>query len=376
MRLRRPSKPIVLGLLVVVCVALLFVLAFERVEDTETRPLRGEAAVNPYYLLQETLDELGVPARSLTQLRALPPSDHTLMLAAPTRDPGARATQRLLGWARAGGHLLVVPVDDDPLLAELEIERFDETVADDDDADSRSRFAHARPTWPKLWWNPTSDDASVLRSDGPDDAAWLLTVSVGQGAVTVVSDGVFLQNEALEDEDHPLVAWHAVAFPDAPTGVWIVYRDALPSLGALLGARFELLAWSLAALTVAALLFLARRIGPLEPPATRDRRHLEEHVRAVGSYLLRVGAADSLIEPVRDAVRRSNHRAAGASSEDDRSSDHRLVERLQAEVRAGGRLESTRLTPRAVHEAFAARGEMSSPKLFRVLRTLEILRRA
>lgn len=360
-----------------------FFMLYERVPVDEPVLLRGEPAVNPYYALEAMLDAMGVEARSVANLREPPPRDHVLFLGAPTRGRGRFAVSELIAWVEGGGHLVVVPTGaagEDPLLEALGVTRFMEDEADDDDAEATSPFESERPAWPKLW----AEDATVLRSDGPADAAWLLTVPIGQGAATVLSDGAFLSNLALGAGDHALIAWNAIAWSPRtpsrpPKAAVLVYRDPAPSLFALFTRRAGPFVVSLAVLALAALLAAARRHGPIAEVVPVERRHLAEHVRAAGSYLWSVDAAQALLEPMREAVRR-NHAAPGDARDGGQSGaqrDHALVERLtEGAARADGDALGASLDPLAIRKAFSARGEVGPQEFVRIVRTLEILRRS
>ncbi|MEM8933085.1 MAG: DUF4350 domain-containing protein [Acidobacteriota bacterium] len=296
-------------------------MLFEPVERSVERGYQGEAAINPYLAFQETLRALGVPTRSVTSLPRLPKTDHVLVMAAPQRGSGPAGSERLVEWARSGGHLVVLPIevaDTDPLLDELDVMLFDQDESDDDDHLSTPEFSSDRPPWPLLHHHGSHQ---IVRSEGAVDASWMLSMQVGSGTVTVLSDGAFLHNDTLADKDHALIGWTAVSLDgEPPAGVWIVFRDPPPSLASLLGDRQRPAVVSLLALIVVGLLVLARRRGPLLDPAERERRQFAEHLRATGSFLWSVGAEDRLLDATRQALRRrlahGHVRGAEASLQD------------------------------------------------------------
>lgn len=333
---------------------------FEIVQETEPTPWRGEAALHPYYALKETFAAIGIPTRSSASLRRLPPTDHTLWIVAPERNssPG-----RLLEWAAAGGHLVVTPAGnwgEDPLLQALGVQRFGEDQADEDDHLSRPELASERPDWPKLY---SHDGVEVLRSEGASDAAWMLTVTVGLGAATVLADGAFLHTEAIGRLDHALIAWNAAVLDHEPAGIWLIYRDPRPSIWTLMTSRAEPLASSLAVFFALGLLFLTRGFGPPLELVPRDRRHLAEHVRATGEFLWGVGCEDALLAAERRALGRRLGRGMQPSNQE-------LAE-LARRAAAGAGCDEA-----GVRKALAL-GETRDPQQFtRTVQVLETLRRS
>lgn len=284
--------------------ALLLLLArnlFERVEETVDRGYSGEAAIHPFFALKELFSEMGIPTRTVSDLRRLPPADHVLWIAAPTR---GSQPERLVSWASEGGHLVVLPVgpwDEDPLLAALGIRRFGKANADDNDHLSQPQYLSTRPAWPLLH---ATEAVELLRFEGEPDAAWMLTIKLGDGAATVLSDGAFLRNDVLDRHDHALIAWTAAVLDREPAGLWIAYRDPRPSVWVLMSARARPVAISLAVLVLAALIFYARRFGPRLESTPPERRQLAEHVRATGDFLWSVGCEDALLDAQRQALGR------------------------------------------------------------------------
>lgn len=329
---------LVLMLLVIGVVAWPYL--FEKVEETVEGPYEGEAAKNPLFALQEMLRRLDVPTESQPQLKQLPPADHVLVLASPGWGYNVGDVERLLEWTRQGGHLVVTPSeldDEDPLLYEVDIWGFhleqpwedgveetaqleavdeeiieDETVADsvaaspDEEADADqpiSVFDSDRRPWLRLYFD---GEAEILRADGPIEEAWMLTVQVGRGALTALADGAIFTNVALAEKDHALIVLQAVALDELPVGVVLVYGEFRPSIWALMTARAWPIGISLIVLVLAALANLARRVGPKLEDPDLERRHLEEHVCAVGHFFWRRGLEDTLIRSARRAKPRTS----------------------------------------------------------------------
>ena len=333
-------------------------MLFEKVETPIDRGFRGEAAYLELYAFQEMLETLDVPTRHTARLRDLPPTDHVLWLATKARNA---PVGRILQWVESGGHLVVHPVAGADLLLEtIEVATFDQWEADDDDHESRSAYASERPDWPRVYSASDAEDV-VVRADGAADAAWFLTVTYGNGAVTVLADAAFLANDNIARLDHALIGWTLAALDGPPAGVLIVYRDPQPSVWALLTARAWPVAVSLLVLALAGLLFTARRFGPPLESVSRDRRRLSEHIRASGSFLWATSNEDRLLASTRDALRARFGR--GRTLADDALAT--------VATRTG-----TDLDEGFVRAALDTR-EMRDPRRFtKIIRTLELLRRS
>jgi hypothetical protein len=137
-----------------------------------------------------------------------------------------------------------------------------------------------------------------VRADG---YTRLVSLPVGAGVLTVVSDQRFLANDRIGRHDHALALAH-LARP-APGGkVWLLYDPAVPGFwallwqtapGALVAAGLTLLVWAWS---------LGVRLGPLARPPGRARRDLIEHLDAAGAFLWRHGRAAVLAEGTRREV--------------------------------------------------------------------------
>lgn len=346
----------------VVALVLLIVRPFERVEVVVDRGFQGEAARNDYLALEEMLRELGVAVDSRPTLHSLPPTDHVVLMLAPYRGTGEAGASRLVEWARAGGHLVVSPVvsPSDPLLDLLGVGLFDEEDADEDDDESRSAFDSDRPAWPRLYaWG---EGVEIVRADGASDAAWMLTVRVGKGHATFVSEGSFLSNERIADKDHALIAWRALALDGVPGAVRLVSRDPAPVLWSFLKPALWPAAASFLLLVAAALVFMARRHGPLLLPEERSRRQIDEHLSALGGYLWSIGCEDALL---RSARRATVQRLAGHAG---------AAESALAELATQTRRHV--VEPAAIDEAVETQTTRDRSRFVRIVRTLETLRRS
>ncbi len=347
---------------VVACV--LIALAWtllERVEEVVDRGYSGEAALHPYFALGELFRCADIPVRSLSRLRRLPPRDHVLWVAAPSR--GTQAS-RLVSWAAEGGHLVVIPAGprgEDPLLQALGVERFGAEDADEDDDQSQPDYASERPAWPRLY---PHEGTSVLRSEGAPDASWLLTVEVGEGSATVLADGTFLHSQAIGSLDHALIAWFAAIPEEEPTGLWLLYRDPGSSVWSLLSERTHPVMVSLIALILASLALFTRRFGPLRESSTKHRRQLAEHIRASGNFLWNIGCETTLLRATRQALGQRLGRGGSQPSEQD-------LEALVWRSPAAAKIDRATL-----QQALAIWESRDRQEFTRVVKILETLRRS
>lgn len=374
---------------------------FEAVEETVVGDYEGEAVKNPLFALQEMLRRLEIPTRTEPLLDELPPADHALVLASPGWGYGAGDVDRLLAWVEEGGHLVVTPSEldeEDPLLNAVDIWGFyqgdwdseaegaepaataegelsesadpepdvleaAEPSAGDGEAIEipASAFASDRRPWIFLYHG---GEGEVLRADGPLEAAWMLTLGVGQGALTALADGTILTNDQLAEKDHALIAWHAIVLgEDPPAGVLLIHGDIRPSIWALMTDRAWPIGLSLIVLVLAALVNFSRRIGPKVEDPDHERRHLEEHVSAVGRFFWRRGLEDVLI--------RSTRRALGK-----RLGQGRELVKTELQEQAMSAAARIGLDSKLVREALVTGEVRDRQRYLRIINTLETLRRA
>ena len=281
---------------------------FEKTSVEVDRGFSGEAVYNPFFALRELVSGLGAQARTVSGLNQLPPADHVLIIAMDDRPLVSREIDRLLDWVEQGGHLIVPARPKKisrPFLDQVGVQLFGQDQADEDDHLSKSSFRTERRTWPKLY--VTDDSAeNVVRSDGESDASWALTSVYGRGLVTIPVSLRVLKNEHLASAQHADLGWWLVADQEgaAPEGVWIAFRQAPVSVWALLADRARPVVLALALLCAAALALFARPFGPRLEPPPRDRRHLDEHLKATGRFLWDREVEHSLLRAVQGETER------------------------------------------------------------------------
>jgi len=362
---------------------------FETRTRERERPLRGEAARNPYYAAQRLFAQAGIPVRSFTspsQLPWPPPREGTLFLPTQRQAVTEQRSEELLDWVRGGGHLVVVTYtvwDEDegirdPILDPLGLQQHVRPrTVDFDDYMPDPIEAEGVPT-PEGSAAPEDGEASLDAATGPaaeaspetaaeepeaafsaeaiEDALraateaatgaslegfseevakasfpgrieplevqfdprfywidsegraeWVIEdssgihparVPLGEGRITALTDDVFMTRTHIGRYDHAELVYRL----GMPGPVWFVTGDAWPG-------AFEVVwthAWRIliagAVLLVAWLVYASRRLGPLLPDPSSQRRRLMEHVEASGQFLWCHGARDELLEAERAAL--------------------------------------------------------------------------
>jgi len=305
-----------------------FFHTYERVEETDELPPRGEAAYNPLFALKLALADDGrkVSARPRLQLRDVPlkPAD-TLLLLGDTRQIPAPDRDAILAWVRSGGHLIVrtppagsaglldlgglgesaddadEAMADVPLLGDLGVEPLDHGDCMDlqvEGFDSHTEFCDGR----MFALGPDAADALLVWEQYDEGEYGFARLRHGKGSVDVLADLDFATNAQLEEGPHYALVRQLLA-PNYDRGgmFHLIYRIEMPSLWSLLWAKLWMLLLP-CALGIAVWLWMrTERLGPLRPSPADDRRSLLEHVHASGEHLYRYGRAGRLYAAVFDA---------------------------------------------------------------------------
>jgi hypothetical protein len=141
-----------------------------------------------------------------------------------------------------------------------------------------------------------------------DAATHLLQLYHGDGLISVVSDSWIWQNGNIGEYDNAWLLWYMTQ----DSQVTLLYRADRDNLLSLLTEHFPQALVSLALLLAFALWHLGQRQGPLLQPVTRNRRQLQEHVRASADFLLRHNGQHNLLQGLQqDIQRRARHRHPG-----------------------------------------------------------------
>ncbi|MES2000487.1 MAG: DUF4350 domain-containing protein [Pseudomonadota bacterium] len=298
------------------CGAYWFYQNFSLVSDTTRIGFQGEARDNPLLAAERFLNTPTSPTKSLTHLTGLPPPSATLVMPAARFELSQQQISSLQAWVRAGGHLIVVPVDPqdadskaepDALLRPLGVYRVRKPV------EARTSFLPtdvdlpAAPDFMQVSFSSgwtlqtrgTKPDFSVAGEGGTH----LLRYRLDRGDLTVLSDAYFMQNGAIGRYDNAAFLWYLTHFPQ-PGEIWLIRGGDMPPLWQWLWVNAGMVLLSAALLLVAWLWSISHRFGPLrvEPPLAR--RRLLDHIDASGRFLWRHGQRAKLLNGARAGLLR------------------------------------------------------------------------
>lgn len=320
-----------------------------------------EARANPYLAAEQFLQQRGLQvqrADGLDVLKQLPSAGQTLLLLGDRNSMTPKQAERVLAWAAKGGHLLFVAErlwdeeegsSGDLLLDHLGIQQYESEALDEDAnaaadesaaAEDETSTAPTAEAEPAVAADASSDDSPypqltqlyLENEDAPayfnfdtdfhlydaedrahawansDAATHLLQLYHGDGLISVVSDSWIWQNGNIGEYDNAWLLWYMTQ----DSQVTLLYRADRDNLLSLLTEHFPQALVSLALLLAFALWHLGQRQGPMLQPVTRNRRQLQEHVRASADFLLRHNGQHNLLQGLQqDIQRRARHRHPG-----------------------------------------------------------------
>ncbi len=316
---RRALLLVLVGLALILPTALTrwFLANFE--QRTETVPVgySAQARRNDLLAAERFLNRLEIPVESVSGrglLRDLPPIRDSLVV----RGLGPMNVQRRVGlrdWLAAGGHLVVTASqtrDEDrqrgEFLDELGIRLLTEEAERLQAADEGEVVALVSTPRQSRPLSVAFAAEYYLQSEGKAEfearaggRLRLVRRSVGDGSLTVMSDGGFMTNAAIGEKDHALFTAE-LTIPRSGGKVWLLYDSGVPWLGALLWSVAPHALASVVVLSVVWLWSLGGRLGPLAPAPVRRRRDLLEHLQASGGFLWRHDRAARLVETSRRRI--------------------------------------------------------------------------
>jgi hypothetical protein len=269
-------------------------------------PPKGEAATNPFYVVQRFSQALGARAQWNRGL-SLPSSNGIVFISAWNWELTSDRRQRLEHWVESGGRLLV-----------------DKSLINGSEAFEQWSGIGRKTPEPrekKRSWAPAEDRCYTLDEEGGSDEIysicgidsqssltssrkiiWALRragsgiqaarVKVGLGSVTVINGRPFVGRGLFDDDNGRLF----VAATQLHRGDEIHFFSE-DHHASLIELAWQL-GWPVICL-ILALLALAIwrssvRFGPLAAPTETARRSLAEQIRGTGQFTLRVGSAGSL----------------------------------------------------------------------------------
>lgn len=339
---RRAGFILAMALLLAVGLIASYVLGkLEPYEDVIEHGPAPEVASSPYLAAEHFLRKQGIAARraeGLEVLDGLPSEGQTLMLLADRGNMTPRQVERVLQWTANGGHLLFIAErlwdeeegkSGDLLLDLLGIQQYMSDELDDEETSEapaeseKNEEQEAYPQLTKLYLENEQAPAYIAFDtdfhlyDAQNRAhAWanseaathLLQLYHGDGLITVLSDPWIWQNRNINEYDHAWLLWYL----SQDSAVTLLYHADSDGLARLLLRHFPLALLVLALLIIATLWHVGMRHGPLQTPASRARRQLEEHLRGSADFLLRRSGQHSLLKGLQqDINRRARRRYPG-----------------------------------------------------------------
>ncbi len=291
-----------------------------------------EARANPYLAAEAFLRQRGLKvehANSLDILPGLDPRGRSLMLLGERSNMTPRQADQLLNWARAGGRLLFVAEalwdprsgkSGDLLLDRVQLRQLlskdlkgEGPEPEDDRYPLLTRMYLEGEDAPAYFSFDTafhlSDPKNLAQSWASSaTSTHLMQVDYGAGSVTVLTDAELWTNRAIGRYDNAWLLWYLAQDSE----VTLLFNTDHDNLLTLLWRYFPQALVALAALLGLWLWHVGLRQGPLQAPASRARRQLQEHLRASADFLLRRSGHEALLQALRqDILRRARKRHPG-----------------------------------------------------------------
>ncbi|MDO7899309.1 DUF4350 domain-containing protein [Pseudomonas citrulli] len=287
-----------------------------------------EAQANPYLAAERFLRQQGIQvahANDLDILPSLEPRRNSLLLLGERSNMTPRQVEQLLNWTRAGGRLLFVAEalwDDstgssgDLLLDRV---RLRQSLSKDLKETPPELVKDRYPELTKLYLEDEEAPAYVdfdtdFHLEDPHNLAqsWansaqsthLMQLTYGLGSITVLTDAEVWKNDRIDQYDNAWLLWYLTA----DTDVTLLFNTDHDSLLTLLLRYFPQALVALLALVVLWFWRSAVRLGPIQPPASKARRQLQEHLQASAGFHLRHNGRQYLLHALQqDIVRRARH---------------------------------------------------------------------
>ncbi|WP_285421436.1 DUF4350 domain-containing protein [Pseudomonas sp. efr-133-TYG-23] len=307
---------------------------YDEVIDSGPSP---EAQANPYLAAEHFLRKQGLPvdhAFGLDRLADLPSEHHSLLLLTERSNMSPRQVEQLLDWTRSGGHLLVVAEalwdeetgkSGDLLLDRLQIRQ----VLSDEPEEPAPARKKKTPDLTRLYidnetapayfgfdtaFNLTDPKHLAQFSANSARSSHLMQLDLGQGRVTVITDSDLWKTANIGKHDNAWLLWYLTQ----GTAVTLLANGDVDDLFSLLLRYFPQALVALTALIALALWHAGMRQGPIQAPAPKARRQLQEHLKASADFLLRRNGQRTLVQALqRDILRAARRRHPGFEHLDD-----------------------------------------------------------
>jgi hypothetical protein len=291
-----------------------------------------EAQANPYLAAEHFLRKQGLDvshANSLDILPTLEPHQHSLLLLGDRYNMTPRQIDQVMNWTRAGGRVLFVAQSlwdektgqsNDLLLDRVQLHQ---SLSKDLRDPPPDILDDPYPKLTKLYLEDelapayASFDTAFHLEDPKNLAqAWansgkathMMQLNHGLGSIIVVTDADLWKTPAIDQYDNAWLLWYLTA----DTKVTLLFNSHYDSLLTLLLRYFPQALIALVALIGLGFWRVGVRHGPVQEPAPRARRQLQEHLRASADFMLRRKGQGNLLHALQqDILRRVRHRHPG-----------------------------------------------------------------
>ena len=299
-------------------------IPYDEVVDRGPSP---EAQANAFLAAEYFLRERGLNvehANSLERLSNLSPKGNSLLLLGERSNMTPRQVEQLLDWAKSGGHVLLVAEalwdEDTGKSGDLLLDRLNihQTLSETFDQPASPRKKKA-PDLTKLYvdnetapayfsfdtdFNLTDPKHLAQFSANSAKASHLMQRDFGQGTVTVITDSDLWKTANIGKHDNAWLLWYLNQGKD----VTLLFNSEADNLLALLMRYFPEALVAIIALVALALWQAGMRQGPIQAPAPKARRQLQEHLKASADFLLRRGGQSMLLQALQRDIQRAARR--------------------------------------------------------------------
>ncbi|WP_455826944.1 DUF4350 domain-containing protein [Pseudomonas graminis] len=349
------NRPFVwIGLLLLCMVAALGFYTWSKAIPYEVVVDRGpspQALANPYLAAEHFLRQQGVVvdhANSLERLTTLPAKGNSLLLLGERSNMTPRQVEQLLGWTKAGGHLLLVAEalwdeetgkSGDLLLDRLSIHQTFSDEPEEAEPGPGKLPRKKAPDLTKLYvdnetapayfsfdtdFNLTDPRHLAQFSANSARSSHLMQLDVGEGRVTVITDSDLWKTPDIGKHDNAWLLWYL----SQGTAVTLLFNNEFDDLFSLLLRYFPQALAALAALIALALWHAGMRQGPIQAPAPKARRQLQEHLKASADFLLRRSGQGTLLLALQRDILRAARRRHPGFEQLDTAEQWRVIEHL------------------------------------------------
>ncbi|TFW43213.1 MULTISPECIES: DUF4350 domain-containing protein [Pseudomonas] len=317
---------------------------YDEVVDRGPAP---QVLANPYLAAEHFLRQQGLTvehANSLDRLATLPAKGNSLLLLGERSNMSPRQAGQLLDWAKSGGHLLLVAEalwdeetgkSGDLLLDSLHIHQ----ALSEEPAEPTPPRKKKAPDLTKLYvdnetapayfsfdtdFNLTDPKHLAQFSANSARSSHLMQRDLGQGRVTVITDSDLWKTTDIGKHDNAWLLWYL----NQGTAVTFLFNSDVDNLLTLLLRYFPQAAVALIALVALALWQAGMRQGPIQAPAPKARRQLQEHLKASADFLLRRSSQGSLLHALQRDIQRAARRRHPGFEHLDNTEQWRVLEHL------------------------------------------------